>query len=115
MDQEWTNLVYAGLWIEPLIKDLEAFIDNVNKKVTGRVSVKLYKGNVMIVGRDSPYALYDLKLSSYNKGQLFNQTASKGFIEIWGLQSRMAYNIYQTSDLNWEDRIDLTNRSSLGV
>ncbi len=93
VDKEWTNLVYSGLCVEPLLKDLEAFIDKVNEKVTGVVTVKLYKGNAMVVGRDSPYALYDLKLATYQKGQIFNQNASPGYIELYGLQSRMAYKL----------------------
>jgi len=93
VDKEWTNLVYSGLWIEPLTKDLEAFINKVNKKVNGLVRIKLYKGNAMVVGRDSPNALYDLKLATYEKGQLFNQAASPGYIELYGLQSRMAYKL----------------------
>jgi argininosuccinate synthase len=91
IDKEWTNLVYSGLWIEPLLEDLEKFIDNVNKKVSGKVVIKLFKGNAMVVARESPYALYDLKLASYGKNQVFNQKASYGFIELYGLQSRMAY------------------------
>lgn len=91
IDKEWTNLVYSGLWVEPLLKDLEAFINKVNKKVNGTVTVKLFKGNAMVVGRESPNALYDLKLVTYEKGQIFNQAASPGFIELYGLQSRMAY------------------------
>ena len=90
VDQQWTNLVYAGLWVEPLREDLEAFIDKINKKVTGVVRVKLYKGNATVVGRSSEYALYDENLATYDRRSTFNQLASFGFIELWGLQSRMA-------------------------
>ena len=91
IDRKWTELVYSGLWIEPLLKDLEVFIEKINKKVSGSVIVKLYKGNAMVVSRNSPNALYDLKLATYDKNQLFNQTASPGFIEIFSLQSKMAF------------------------
>lgn len=90
VDEQWTNLVYTGLWVEPLREDLEAFIDRVNKKVTGIVRVKLYKGNATVVGRSSDYALYDENLATYDRKSTFNQLASFGFIELWGLQSRMA-------------------------
>ncbi len=93
VDKEWTNLVYSGLWVEPLTKDLEAFINKVNNKVSGTVKIKLYKGNAMVMGRDSPNALYDKKLATYEEGQLFNQSASPGFIEIYSLQSRYAYQL----------------------
>ncbi|MGQ9719832.1 MAG: argininosuccinate synthase [Candidatus Jordarchaeum sp.] len=90
VDEQWANLVYTGLWVEPLMGDLEAFIDSVNKKVTGTVRVKLYKGNATVVGRSSDYALYDENLATYDRKSTFNQLASLGFIELWGLQSRMA-------------------------
>lgn len=90
VDEQWTNLIYTGLWVEPLREDLEAFIDNVNSKVSGMVRVKLYKGNVTVVGRSSEYALYDENLATYDRKSTFNQLASFGFIELWGLQSRMA-------------------------
>lgn len=90
VDEQWTNLVYTGLWVEPLREDLEAFIDKINKKVTGTVRVKLYKGNATVVGRSSKFALYDENLATYDRKSTFNQLASFGFIELWGLQSRMA-------------------------
>ncbi len=93
IDQKWTEMAYYGLWVDPLMDALEAFIERMNEKVEGSVKVKLFKGNALVVGRDSPRALYDLKLATYEKDQTFNQEASKGFIELWGLQSRMANRI----------------------
>ena len=90
-DQQWTFLVYAGLWVEPLREELDAFIDAVNEKVSGVVRLKLYKGGFRVVGRESKNALYDLNLATYEKWSNFNQKASYGFIELWGLQSRMGY------------------------
>ncbi len=95
IDQKWAYLAYAGLWYEQLMKDLEAFIDKVNEKVNGEVTVKLFKGNATVVGRKSENALYDLQLATYDKGQTFNQSASLGFIELFGLQSKMAYQLSQ--------------------
>jgi argininosuccinate synthase len=94
LDAHWAYLVYAGLWYEPLIGDLNAFMDSVNEQVTGSVTLRLYKGGVRPVARQSPNALYDPALAGFGEsGGLFSQQASPGFIEIWSLQSRMAYQV----------------------
>ncbi|HLC00503.1 MAG TPA: argininosuccinate synthase [Candidatus Bathyarchaeia archaeon] len=92
IDQQWTFMAYAGLWVDPLREDLEAFINKSQENVTGEVRVKLFKGGMQIVGRSSPMSLYDQNLVNYNIKTGFNQAYSKGFIELWGLQTRM-YNI----------------------
>jgi argininosuccinate synthase len=94
LDAHWAYLVYAGLWYEPLLSDLNAFMDAVNEYVTGEVTMRLYKGSARPVSRSSPNALYDPALAGFGEsGGLFSQQASPGFIEIWSLQSRMAYNV----------------------
>jgi len=94
LDRQWGYLVYAGLWYEPLIGDLNAFMDSVNEYVSGRVGMRLYKGNAAPVTRESPNALYDSELAGFGEsGGLFSQQASPGFIELWSLQSRMAYRV----------------------
>jgi len=96
LDSQWAYLVYAGLWWEPLRTDLDAYMDAVNAQVTGKVGLKLYKGSARVVTRSSPNAVYDADLASFaESGGLFSQTASPGFIELWSLQSRMAYRIRQ--------------------
>jgi argininosuccinate synthase len=90
IDAQWTFLAYAGLWLDPLREDLDAFINKSQENVEGEVRVKLYKGNAQIVGRSSPMSLYDQNLVNYNIKTGFNQAYSKGFIELWGLQTRMA-------------------------
>lgn len=90
IDAQWTFLAYAGLWVEPLKEDLDAFINKTQEKVNGEVRVKLYKGGLQIVGRSSPMSLYDKNLVNYNIKTGFNPAYSKGFIELWGLQTRMA-------------------------
>jgi argininosuccinate synthase len=91
LDQKWAYLVYAGLWWEPLREDLEAYIEHVNTRVTGKIGLKLFKGNVRVVTRESPNAVYDAQLATFaESGGLFSQQASPGFIELWSLQSRMA-------------------------
>jgi argininosuccinate synthase len=94
LDDHWAFLVYAGLWYEPLLTDLNAFMDSANEQVTGSVTVRLYKGSARPVVRSSPNALYDPDLAGFGEsGDLFPQEASPGFIELWSLQSRMAYAI----------------------
>jgi argininosuccinate synthase len=94
LDRQWAYLVYAGLWWEPLRGDLDAYIDSVNAQVTGTIGVKLYKGHARVVTRTSPNAVYDQSLASFaESGGLFSQTASPGFIELWSLQSRMAWRL----------------------
>jgi len=95
LDRQWAYLVYAGLWWEPLREDLDAYMDRVNERVTGTIGLKLYKGHVRVVTRSSPNAVYDAALASFaESGGLFSQTASPGFIELFSLQSRMAWRLH---------------------
>jgi argininosuccinate synthase len=94
LDEQWAFLIYAGLWYEPLRENLDAYMDSVNERVTGEITVRLYKGRAQVVARSSPNALYDEALASFGEsGGLFSQQSSPGFIELWTLQSRMAYQI----------------------
>jgi argininosuccinate synthase len=94
LERQWSYLVYAGLWWEPLRADLDAYIEHVNEQVTGTIGLKLYKGSVRVVTRESPNAVYDAQLASFaQSGGLFAQAASPGFIELWSLQSRMAWRL----------------------
>ena len=88
VDAQWAFLVYSGLWVDPLKNDLEAFINKTQERVCGKVKLKLYKGNLRVVGRASKYSLYDLKLATYDVGSTFDQSFARGFIELWGLQSK---------------------------
>ena len=94
LDRQWAYLVYAGLWWEPLRSDLDAYMDAVNEYVTGTIGLELYKGVARVVTRSSPNAVYDQSLASFaQSGGLFSQTASPGFIELWTLQSRLAWRL----------------------
>ncbi|HEY1450245.1 MAG TPA: argininosuccinate synthase [Solirubrobacteraceae bacterium] len=94
LDHQWAYLVYAGLWWEPLRSDLDGYMEQVNERVTGTIGIKLYKGHARVVTRSSPNAVYDASLASFSQsGGLFSQTASPGFIELWSLQSRMAWRL----------------------
>ncbi|MBA7506285.1 Argininosuccinate synthase [subsurface metagenome] len=85
---EYADLIYNGLWFTGLRQDLAAYVESSQRYVTGIVKVKLYKGNCQIVGRKSPYSLYSFSLATYDKGDVFDQSASPGFIHIWGLPVR---------------------------
>ena len=94
LDRQWAYLVYAGLWYEPLRGDLDAYVERVNEQVTGTIGLKLYKGTARVETRASANAVYDESLASFGEsGGLFSQQASPGFIELWSLQSRMAYRV----------------------
>jgi len=99
LEDHWAYLAYAGLWLEPLRRDIDAFMESANEVVTGEVTLKLYKGSVTPVARTSPYALYDRSLASFGEsGGQFSQHASPGFIELFTLQSRLAHRVRRTVD-----------------
>ena len=90
VEREWAWLVYSGLWLEPLRHALDRFISATQHRVTGTVRMKLYKGSARVVGRSSEYSIYDVGLATYGRGSKFDQRNAVGFIELWGLQSRVA-------------------------
>lgn len=90
IDAKWAFLVYTGLWLDPLREDLDSFIAKTQERVKGEVKLKLFKGGLRVVGRSSPLSLYDLGLATYDLRTTFDQTAAKGFIDLWGLQTVLA-------------------------
>lgn len=90
---KFSELIYYGLWFTPLRKALSAFMDSTQEAVTGEVRMKLYKGHCITVGRRSPYSLYSTSLATYDVGDQFDHSAAKGFIEIFGLPSRVISSI----------------------
>ena len=90
IDTHWTFLVYTGLWMDPLRDAIEAFINTTQERVCGKCKIKLYKGGVHVVGRASPVSLYDLNLATYNISSSFEQSSSAGFIQLWGLPTRVS-------------------------
>jgi argininosuccinate synthase len=111
VDQRWTELAYEGLWIDPLRDALEAFINTVNQKVTGQVTLKLFKGKASVVSRESPYGIYDLNLATYDTNSTFNQRYSYGFIPLWGLQSEIGFQVKNTmissKDASYESQAEV--------
>jgi argininosuccinate synthase len=93
VDNQWSWLAYAGLWQDPLRADLDRFIDATQTRVSGKVRVKLQRGSLRVVGRQSNYSLYKNDLATYAAGSTFDQSLAKGFVELWGLQSIIANSI----------------------
>lgn len=87
--QKYGELVYYGLWFTTMREALDAFIDKTQETVTGYVKLKLYKGNIMVAGKDSPYALYDEGISSFGASDLYDHKDSEGFINLFSLPSKI--------------------------
>ena len=90
VDDEWSWLAYSGLWKDPLKNALDMFIEQTQKRVSGTVRLKLFKGSLRVVGRESKYSLYNHKIATYGEGSKFDQKLAKGFVELWGMQSTEA-------------------------
>lgn len=90
VSQRWSELVYDGLWFSPLKQALDVFIDEVNSTVSGEIRMELYNGRAVATGRKSSESLYDFNLATYDTGDTFDQSAARGFIQIWGLSSKLS-------------------------
>ena len=90
IDQKWADMCYTAKWFHPLMPCLEAFIDKINEKVTGSVTVELYKGNATILACDSPNSLFDEQQATFESSDDFNANCSAPFIELYSLEERMA-------------------------
>jgi len=95
---EYADLIYNGLWFTRLHQDLAAYVKSSQRFVTGTIRVKLFKGSCTIVGRKSPFSLYSYSLATYDKGDVFDQSASPGFIHIWGLPVRNQAQVQLTGE-----------------
>ena len=95
IDEKMTQLVYDGLWYSPLRNALEAFVNETQKVVSGKVQVKLWKGSQMVVARHSDHSLYNEELATYSKGDAFDHNAALGFIKLWGLTTKTYSQIHQ--------------------
>ncbi|MDR6124803.1 argininosuccinate synthase [Bacillus sp. SLBN-46] len=89
VEQQMAKIIYEGLWYSPIKPALDAFIEETQKTVTGTIRVKLHKGNHTVVGRKSPFSLYNEELATYSKGDAFDHNAAVGFIKIWGLPTKV--------------------------
>jgi argininosuccinate synthase len=90
VEQRWTELVYDGLWFSPLKRALDEFVSSSQQHVTGDIRLRLSGGNAVATGRRGEGSLYDFGLATYDTGDTFDQTLAKGFVQLWGLPSRIA-------------------------
>ncbi|MFZ1023326.1 MAG: argininosuccinate synthase [Thermoplasmata archaeon] len=88
LEGRYAQLIYDGLWFTPLRDSLDAFFATSQERVTGQVTLKLFKGSSHVTGRISPYSLYQHALATYSSGDQFRQDMAEGFIYVWGLPAR---------------------------
>jgi argininosuccinate synthase len=89
VDQRWGELVYDGLRFSPLKNALDAFLASASVGVSGDVRLRLHGGVARVVGRRSEQSLYDFSLATYDTGDLFDQRLAKGFVDLWGLPTKV--------------------------
>ena len=89
-EQRWGELVYDGLWFSPLKHALDAFLADSQRNVTGEIRMELQGGRAVVNGRRSERSLYDFNLATYDAGDSFDQSLAKGFVQLWGLPSKIA-------------------------
>ncbi len=90
VDEQWAWLSYSGLWLDPLLSDLNAFIEKTQQRVNGEIKVKMHNGSYRVVGRKSMFSLYNNDTVTYLSNSNFDQTLARGFVALWGLQSTAA-------------------------
>ncbi|KAI7738871.1 hypothetical protein M8C21_025215 [Ambrosia artemisiifolia] len=89
MALKYAELVYAGRWFDPLRESMDSFMENITKTTTGSVTLKLYKGSVIVASRKSPNSLYREDISSFESGHIYDQADAAGFIKLYGLPMRV--------------------------
>jgi argininosuccinate synthase len=90
VEQRWGELVYDGLWFSPLKDALDTFIAKTQEHVSGEIRISLHGGSTVVTGRRSEQSLYDFNLATYDAGDSFDQSLAKGFVQLWGLPSKIA-------------------------
>ncbi|HZA99724.1 MAG TPA: argininosuccinate synthase, partial [Nitrososphaera sp.] len=109
VDNQWSWLAYSGLWQDPLRTALDKFIDATQNRVSGKVRLKMEKGSVRVVGRQSEYSLYKDNLATYATGSTFDQSLAKGFVELWGLQSVIANSVTAGLTMDKKNKKEVEN------
>jgi len=90
VDEQWAWLSYSGLWLDPLLSDLNAFVEKTQQRVNGEIKIKMHNGSYRVVGRKSMFSLYNNDTVTYLSNSNFDQTLARGFVALWGLQSTAA-------------------------
>jgi argininosuccinate synthase len=98
VEEKWSWLAYSGLWLDPLLSDLNQFIEKTQERVTGKIKIKMHNGYYRVIGRDSKFSLYNNNISTYLSNSTFDQTMAKGFVELWGLQSITANSVIASNN-----------------
>lgn len=89
ISEKFSELLYYGLWFSPLRSAIDAFVEETQQQVSGEVRVKLFKGQCRVVGRKSPYSLYQYDLATYDTEDSFDHSSAEGFIKLWGLPTQV--------------------------
>ena len=98
MGNKLAQIVYEGKWFTPLREAVVAFIQSTQQYVTGEVKFKLYKGNITKAGTTSPYSLYNESIASFTTGDLYDHHDAEGFINLFGLSSKVRAMKLQEAD-----------------
>ena len=98
VEEQWSWLAYSGLWLDPLLSDLNQFIEKTQERVTGKIKIKMHNGYYRVIGRDSKFSLYNNNIATYLSNSTFDQTMAKGFVELWGLQSITANSVIASNN-----------------
>ncbi len=98
VEEQWSWLAYSGLWLDPLLLDLNQFIEKTQERVNGKIKIKMHNGYYRVIGRESKFSLYNNNIATYLSNSTFDQTMAKGFVELWGLQSIIANSIIANND-----------------
>ena len=102
MALEFADLVYNGLWFNPLREAMTAFVDSTQQHVTGTVNLKLYKGNIIDCGMTSPYSLYDADVATFDEDTVYNQADSQGFVNLYSLPTRIYAKLNAKTGETWK-------------
>lgn len=89
LEQDWATLIYNGQWFSPLKNAMDSFLKTTQICVSGHIRLQFYKGNCIVTGRQSDFSLYDYGLATYDSADTFNHASAKGFIDLYGLSSRV--------------------------
>ena len=92
VDRKWAELAYAGLWLDPLKEDLEAFIGKIQERVTGTIMMRFFKGSAVVIGRKSDFAIYSESLASFDTKE-FDQRDSLGIVKTYGMQQKFYHRL----------------------
>lgn len=106
LEKRFSELLYEGCWFSPLMEAIQAFVDKTQEVVSGVVRLRLYKGSAVVEGMKSPEAIYRHDLATYSEGDTFDQSASAGFIKVWGLPIKTWNQAHKRPPVSFKDSTD---------